>query len=204
VRLPPRPLYLVRHGQTQWNRDGRIQGHGDSPLTELGERQARGVGRLLQRLLEAPEECDVAISPLGRCRRTATLIGEGVALDLARAVFDPDLKELAYGAWEGLTRDEWRSAYPQELALRRRDRWRHAPPDGESYAMAAERARRWLAGVTERPQPQIVICHGGIGRIIRGLYAKLEPSAILALEQPHDAVFRLVDGRVERFDAVVD
>jgi broad specificity phosphatase PhoE len=69
-------LYLVRHGKTAWNREGRIQGHLDSPLTARGIAQARRAGTRLQELLGGPHRWVLRFSPLGRARHTAAIIAE--------------------------------------------------------------------------------------------------------------------------------
>jgi 2,3-bisphosphoglycerate-dependent phosphoglycerate mutase len=89
-------LLLVRHGETDWNADGRLQGHTDRPLSDFGRRQA---GRLAEELAE--ERLDaIYASDLSRARETAEIVGArlGLAVDL-----DPDLREKDWGTWEGLT-----------------------------------------------------------------------------------------------------
>ena len=98
-------LAFIRHGQTEMNKVGRFQGRLDSPLTELGEAQARRVGVRLRALAaEVGGDWVVDASPLGRTRRTAELVAEGMGLAVRR--HDPRLAEVDFGPWEGLTRDE--------------------------------------------------------------------------------------------------
>jgi probable phosphoglycerate mutase len=92
-------LLLVRHGETDWNAEGRLQGHTDRPLNAYGRRQA---AELAERL--AAEEVDaVYASDLARARETAEIVGERLGLPVA---LDPDLREKDWGTWEGLTPDE--------------------------------------------------------------------------------------------------
>ncbi|MDE3026572.1 MAG: histidine phosphatase family protein [Acidobacteriota bacterium] len=92
-------LLLVRHGETDWNAQGRLQGHTDRPLNEYGRRQAR---RLAEEL--AAERLDaVYSSDLARARETAEIVGERLSLAV---VVDPDLREKDWGSWEGLTGEE--------------------------------------------------------------------------------------------------
>jgi broad specificity phosphatase PhoE len=98
-------IWLVRHGQTEINRVGRFQGRLDSPLTELGETQARRVGARLRALAaEVGGAWAIDASPLGRTRRTAALISDGMGLAVRR--HDARLAEVDFGPWEGLTRDQ--------------------------------------------------------------------------------------------------
>lgn len=105
-------IYLVRHGETEWNRDARIQGRRDSPLTALGRDQARRIGQLLADLGLAG--LPVSASPLGRVQTTLAIIGEHLAL--GPVTLDPRLAEVALGCWEGLTAAEIRAAYPALVA----------------------------------------------------------------------------------------
>jgi 2,3-bisphosphoglycerate-dependent phosphoglycerate mutase len=89
-------LLLVRHGETDWNADGRLQGHTDRPLSEFGRRQA---SRLAEELGDEQLEAIYA-SDLSRARETAEIVGERLGLAV---VLDPDLREKDWGTWEGLT-----------------------------------------------------------------------------------------------------
>ncbi len=92
-------LVLVRHGETDWNAAGRLQGHTDRPLSDYGREQAR---RLAEEL--AGEEFDaIYASDLTRARETAEIVGEALHLPV---IVDPDLREKNWGNWEGLTSTE--------------------------------------------------------------------------------------------------
>ena len=188
-------IYLTRHGQTEWNREGRYQGKLDSPLTPHGEQQARRVGALLASLIDAPGDWRLVTSPLGRARRTAELIRDSldgrVALDL-----DDRLAEISLGSWDGLSYDEVESLTPDGLG--RWERYFHSP-DGETYDALAARVADWLAQVSGSVR-LIVVSHGVTGRVLRGLYAGLTRDEMLKLDVPQDAVFRLVEGAIDRLD----
>ena len=197
-------IYLVRHGETEWNREGRVQGHLNSPLTANGEAQARAVGEALRELIDG-DGFDIVASPLERTRATARIIRRALGLDGAAIATDDRLREISWGDWDGLTFDEIEARDPGELARRRDDRWDHRPPGGESYAGTARRAADWLAGAdslagADLARPLIAVSHGGIGRLLRGLYGNLPRDQTLALEQPQDAFHRLSDGQVGRID----
>ena len=190
-------IYLVRHGETVWNREGRIQGHLDSPLTPFGEEQARRVGIALGRLIDGADRFAMVSSPLGRTRRTAAIISAALGRDAGAIATDQRLKEITWGAWDGLTLDEIEARDPGELKRRRRNHWHYLPPGGESYEMVAARARDWHDAVNLGAR-LIVVAHGAIGRVIRGHHAGLSQAAALALEEPQDAFFRLHEGCVKR------
>ena len=195
-----RLIYVVRHGETEWNRGGRIQGHRDSVLTALGEAQARGIGRRLAAEIEHMDEFTMAVSPLGRTRQTAELIRDELSFDPACCVEDERLKEITWGDWDGHTRDEIEEKWPGEQQRRRENHWRYVPPGGESYEMLAARVGDWLAGIRQGSR-MIVVTHGVAGRILRGLYAGLKPAQIPALDEPQDAAYRLHRGRFEKIAA---
>ncbi len=195
--MPESILYLLRHGETEFNVEGRLQGQQDSPLTARGRAQARAHGVLLKTLIEEPRTWRVVASPLGRAMDTARLACAELGLSEAVIETDPRLKEIAYGDWEGLTYDEIEGSDPDGWAARERDRWGFVVPGGESYEMVAVRARAFLDDPWDNT---IVVSHGGTGRVLRGLYGRLAPPEIKTLEQPQDAIHRLAEGTVARID----
>ncbi len=196
-----RLIYLVRHGETEWNRDRRIQGQLDSPLTGRGEDQARSVGAALAELIGNGDGFDMVASPLGRARRSAEIIGHAMGF-AAEPTTDDRLNEMTWGAWDGLTLDEVEARDPGELVRRRRDarqHWTHDPPGGESYAVLAARVGGWLDGLAPGRR-LVVVTHGPVVRVLRGRYAGLSEAEMLALDEPQDAFFRLSSGAIERFE----
>ena len=99
-------MFLVLHGQTEWNRDGRVQGHLDSPLTEDGRRQAVKAADILQGQNIVPGACAIVCSPIGRTRETARIIGTELGFDISTIRSDERLKEVSLGQWEGHTYSE--------------------------------------------------------------------------------------------------
>ena len=99
------PLYFVRHGETDWNRDGRLQGQRDVELNAAGRRQAAACGTILGDLLRGigrqPDEFAFVSSPLSRALETMALMRRMLGLDPASVQIDPRLKELSFGDWEG-------------------------------------------------------------------------------------------------------
>ncbi|MDO9223537.1 MAG: histidine phosphatase family protein [Caulobacter sp.] len=188
-------LYLVRHGQTEFNLAGRYQGALDSPLTALGVQQAGRMGELLATLV--PAGTPMVCSPLGRARHTAEIIMRTAGLDAP--VLDPRLVEVSLGVWDGLTDEDIDFAFPGSRDGTSRWDWYFASPDGERYEAMAARLGEWL---TEVERPLVVVSHGVAGRVIRGLYAGLDRDEALKLDVPQDAVFRLAEGRIERIDCL--
>jgi broad specificity phosphatase PhoE len=189
-------IFLVRHGETEWNRARRYQGWSDSPLTEQGVAQAAAIGRRLAELPEAAA-AEIVASPTGRARRTAEIIAECVGRT-APLRFDDRLREISLGSWDGLDRREIRSRMG---GMFEEFDWYFETPDGERYDEFAGRIAGWLADEGERPGPVIAVCHGVVTRVLRGLYAGLPRADALRLAVPQDRIFRLADGGIEEIAA---
>ena len=139
-------LLLVRHGETDWNAEGRLQGHTDRPLSEFGRRQAQGLAHEL-----AAEDFDaIYASDLARARETAEIVGEHLRLPV---ILDPDLREKNWGTWEGLTSME---RVGIELV-------------GESTKEHSERMLRALGRIAcQHPSSSVlVVTHGGSMRRVQ-------------------------------------
>jgi probable phosphoglycerate mutase len=190
-------IYLVRHGQTVFNAEGRFQGQSDSPLTTLGETQARRIGRRLRDLVG--DDATLVASPLGRTQHTARIIAE--ALDHRRPIqLDARLAEVTMGVWDGMTGEDIDFAYPGARdGLSRFDWWFHSP-DGESHTVFCTRLADWLAEAQAGPKPLVTVSHGGASRVLRGLYLGLPKEEALRLDTPQDAIFRFHQGQIERID----
>ncbi|HXA39280.1 MAG TPA: histidine phosphatase family protein [Phenylobacterium sp.] len=189
-------IYLVRHGQTEFNHERRIQGHVDSPLTELGVRQARAVGRLLADLIREPEGWRIVSSPLGRARSTAEIVSQ--ALGGLPVELDERLKEMSWGAHDGRLRAELEAEHPETFG---RTGWAFDAATGESYEDVAARVGDWLAGLPPEPERKVIaVSHGISGRVLRGLYADLPRDLAGQQDVPQDAVFLLQHGGVGRID----
>ncbi|MCJ2035031.1 histidine phosphatase family protein [Methylobacterium sp. J-068] len=165
------PIYFIRHGQTDWNAEGRLQGQRDVDLNAEGVRQAGAVAARLA-AIAGPDlpTLDFVASPLARTRRTMETLRARLDLPPEDYRRDPRLKEISFGAWEGSTWAEIRRWDPAGAIARDRDRWGYRPPGGtgESYAMLVERVE---PAITELMRPAVIVAHGGVARailVIRG------------------------------------
>lgn len=165
-------LYFIRHGETDWNAQGRLQGRRDIPLNARGEAQAEQVGRLLRRLAGEFARVDFVASPLTRTRRTMQLMREAAGLDPFAYRIDPRLVEITFGEWEGLTWPEVAARDPAGAAAREADKWGFVPPGGESYAMLAERIAPVFAAFE---RDAVVVSHGGVARAMLNLLCGVAP-----------------------------
>lgn len=190
---PSLVIYLARHGQTVFNRENRFCGQTDSPLTREGIDEAHRNGRVLREHLGDRGALRLVSSPLARALETAGIIRSELGRSGLPIETDPRLREISFGAWEGLTVDEIKSRYADEWQRRLADKWNHAPPGGESYETVARRVGAWL---DEAQGAQLVVTHGAVDRIVRGLYAGLSTEDICALPEPQDELFHLAGGRI--------
>lgn len=183
-------LYLLRHGETEWNRAGRHQGQRDSRLTRHGREQARAMGAILTREIEARRGFSAFVSPLGRAVETAALALAPLGLD-ARP--DARLAEVGFGAWEGCTDAEIHDGWPESTALRKADPfgWHFTAPDGEGFDALRARISGFLA---ELEGPAIIVSHGIALRVLRGLCLGLDRAGMAALPGGQGVVWRLRDG----------
>lgn len=195
-------LILIRHGETVHNRERRVQGHKDSPLTLIGIEQARRVGvRLRDAFNPKPESFRFLASPIGRAWQTAVIVLETIGVPPAHLEHQDLLKEMTWGDWDGLTGDEIAARDPDLWQARIDDKWTVAPPGGgETQQDIVDRGGVFLASLAPETRA-VVIAHGAIGRAIRCAYAGLAPAAMLEMDEPHEALFHLKDGQVSKIDA---
>ncbi len=194
-------IFLLRHGETVWNRERRVQGHLDSPLTPLGLDQARRYGTRLKALLDSQGGYRVVASPLGRALHTAMIVAEVLGRAADEISTDDRLKEMAWGRWDGMTAAEIEALDAELWQARIDDRWTRPPPGGgETQQDLFDRAVDWLGSVAAGAR-LVVVAHGALGRAVRCAYQRLEPAAMLELDQPQDAFFRLSGGMVTRIEA---
>lgn len=193
-------IYLLRHGETLWNVENRLQGQKDSPLTLRGIEQARHNARRLAEICPDHADYQLVASPLARTWQTAVILAETLGLDPQAIVFDPRLMEHGFGAWEGLTLAELGARADGLWQAREADKWNFLVPGGESYARVAARASAWLA--EQDPERRlIVVAHGLVGRVLRGLYAGLSQEEITSLlTERHTTIYRLTGGVAQAFE----
>ena len=175
----PHRLILVRHGETDWNREGRLQGGRDIPLNALGREQAAEAADRLKTLEPAFADLDYICSPMERASETMDILRRDLDLPAGAYRIDDRLKELTFGEWEGFTWREIRKAEREQAHLRERDKWSFVPPGGESYRMLAERVRPVLAGLERET---VIVSHGGVARAVLALVGAVAPQKAAMVE----------------------
>jgi len=161
-------LIFIRHGETDWNAEGRLQGQHDIPLNGRGRDQAASAGRDARKYIarEGLTELRYVASPLTRTRDTMEIARGAMGLDPREYALDDRLMELSFGRWEGLIWPQVQAMDPWAAKAREGDKWLFQPPGGESYAMLADRLRPWLATVSS---DTLVVSHGGVARVLMAM-----------------------------------
>lgn len=194
--MPDAIVYLVRHGQTAWNAEARLQGQADTDLNDTGRAQARRNGLLLGGLIADPAAVDFVASPLRRTRETMEIARAAMGLPAQGYRVDPRLMEVHFGDWQGHTFGELEAADPGCFMRREEDKWRFVPPGdaAESYEVLMERVRPCFEGFA---RDTVCVTHGGVLRAVFRLAGALEAADCAALTIPQDRVLRLAAGRLE-------
>lgn len=189
-------IYVLRHGQTNWNAEWRMQGHTDIPLNDKGRTQAAKNGRVLATLIRDPYAFDFVSSPLSRATETMEILRREIGADPKSYRTDPRLREINLGDWEGHVASELLRNFPELMAQRNRDPWNFlAPGEGaESYAMLSARVLHWLGDVG---RDAVVTAHGGVVRCLRKHLLGLDDRATFEHEVPQDRVLRIADGTAD-------
>ncbi len=186
-------VYILRHGQTQWNAERRLQGQADTDINAVGREQAARNGRRLAALIGKGDGFDFVASPMRRTRETMELMREAMGLDPSGYRTDPRLVEISFGDWQGFTFAELEERAPGSTDGRRASKWDFQPPGkgAESYEMLLERIKPWFA---ELRQPTVCVTHGGVIRCFFRFVAGLSKQEAASLDVPQDRLLRL-EGR---------
>lgn len=184
-------LLLIRHGESEWNREGRIQGQADTPLTEVGIAQAQAISRHLAGMLNG--QCfKIYCSPLSRAYQTASIIAETLAYDTTDIQIDQRLNDYDQGVisgtygWDRVAKD-----YPELARLRLEDPLSYHPPGGESGAEFRARLYDFLDNLTDAETIHVIVSHGIANKYIRSIKRNLSGHQIIALGESQNTIYRL-------------
>lgn len=187
-------LLILRHGQTAWNAAGRFQGQKDSALTKLGRAQAAAQHEILTEIA-ADKSYDLYCSPLGRTRETAEIALAGRKTHI---IFDERLMEISVGQLEGLTMLDIEMEFPEVIKDRLPFNWNFHCPGGESFSDFRARVKSWL---DDLKGPTIVVTHGIVSRMIRGLVLGLDVKGMEQLPGGQGMVYFIKDGVHRKLEA---
>lgn len=179
-------IWFLRHGQTEWNAELRIQGQLESRLSPLGQSHARQQAALMPQILAQSPACFV--SPLGRAQETAEIALNGVSF-----LTDPRLAEADAGDLQGMTLPEVERDFPEIWA----ENPYHldlfcAAPNGEGYASFHARI---LSFMQELTGPTVVVAHGLLGQVMRGIALGLSRQEMAKLSNHQGCIYLLDEGR---------
>ena len=198
--MAPPTIYYIRHGETQWNAEGRLQGVQDIPLNDLGRKQAAHAGDILADLFarDGRDETSIAFvaSPLGRARSTMELVRDTLGLAPADYSLDDRLREIGYGHWEGSTLAQMQASDPDVFAQRQADKWTVSPPGGESYASVELRMRDWYDSLLA---DTVAVAHGGTARALMVALGIETPASAADLTIEQGAVYLFRDGGLTKY-----
>ena len=189
------PIIYVRHGETDWNKLGLIQGSVDTDLNETGHAQATLVAAQLAQLDVEWADYNIVVSPQRRAQQTAEYVLNALGRDMDSV--DPRVRELGFGIWESRPFWELKASPVYPADPEGRYYWR--PEGGESYEDGVARVNAWRSTLT---RPTLVVSHGAVGRCLMGSTAGLSPRELVMLRTPQGAYCRLEQGRIEWFDIV--
>lgn len=183
-------VYVIRHGQTDWNAEGRLQGQRDIPINATGRIQATRNGETLGDLIGRAEGFDFVASPLGRTRETMERLRTAMGLDPLAYRTDERLKELSFGDWEGYTTAEIKKTEPLRLRERSKNKWSFIPPgaEAESYEILSWRVGAWLSSVKE---PTVAVAHGGVLRSLFRIVGKVEEEEASTMPIHQDRIVQI-------------
>ena len=193
-------IYYIRHGETEWNAKGRLQGTRDIPLNELGRKQAAGAGAILANLFARDRRSEQALafvaSPLGRARSTMELVRGSLRLPPGDYAIDDRLREIGYGDWEGSTLAQMQALDPDLFARRQAEKWTVSPPGGESYVAVQARVSDWYRQLTA---DTVAVAHGGTARALMVALGIETPESAADLTIEQGAVYVFDDGGLRKY-----
>lgn len=188
-------LYLIRHGQTAWNVEGRAQGHSDVGLDDEGLRQSRLLGKAFRDVSLSR----VVSSDLSRALETAREVAQATGTPLA---IDPRLREQCFGDWEGRLYADWRSEIEIHASNSGQLPADFAPPRGESIRQVWDRIGDFAEGLHRAEGDLAVVSHGGAAGL---LLARLRGEPIdtgRTYRFPNASITLLVRQALDRWDLV--
>ena len=189
-------IYLVRHGETDWNAERRLQGQADTDINEKGRLQADRNGARLAGLIRDAADFDFVASPLRRTRETMERVRLAIGLPRDGYATDPRLVEVHFGDWQGRTLPELEAAQSGSVEARERDKWNFRPPGGaaESYDGLSDRALPFFETLV---RPTICVTHGGVIRCVLRQVQQMDDQAAANIDIPQDRILRVENGRAE-------
>lgn len=178
-------ILIARHGETTWNKQGRMQGQLDSPLTERGIGQAESLSKVVDKF----DIASIVSSSLGRARQTSEIVSARTGLPVET---DERIQEIDFGEFAGRSEAQLRTECEEFWAERKQNKWEYEWPDGESYADAHCRTGEFVRDHRDLHR-SVVIAHQSVNRVLIGQLLDLGEEAMLELTQPNNVIFAITD-----------
>ena len=187
-------LILVRHGESEWNRAGRIQGQVNSPLTDLGISQARAISDYLSGIF-LNQELEIYSSPLERAIQTAEIIAKGIDHLSSEVIIEERLNDFNLGEISGTYGwDKVAEIFPEQAQLRLQDPMRFHPSGGESGAEFEARLRSLMEDLKGEDTTKLLVSHGIVNKFIRGIYKNISGKEMINLGESQNTIYCLEHG----------
>jgi broad specificity phosphatase PhoE len=188
----PVTLYLIRHGETDWNARRLLQGRRDIPLNSVGQGQAVTSGNCLKWLLPDASQVDFIASPLSRTRQTMEIVRQQLGIEASDYRTDERLVEIHFGEWEGMDWQQIAERQPQDFEARQADPLNFIPTGGENYPHVFERVGSLLGSLQ---RDSVIVAHAGVLRSCLALLTDVPDVEVPLLEIPQDQVLMIREGR---------
>ena len=193
-------LYYVRHGLTDWNIEGRLQGGHDIPLNDRGRAQAAQCAGILLDLFardgRIASDFHYVSSPLVRASETMDIVRKSLGLPPGGYARKPRLREIAFGEWEGLTYLDVLQRDKTVVDRRESDKWLFRSPGGETYEEVARRVGEWYATLD---RDTVVTAHGGTARALVGHLGIAPPEEAAHQSVEQGVVYLFADKQLTRY-----
>ena len=187
-------LILVRHGESEWNRAGRIQGQVNSPLTDLGISQAGAISEYLSGIF-LNQELEIYSSPLERAIQTAQIIAKGIDHLSSEVIIEERLNDFNLGEISGTYGwDKVAEIFPEQAQLRLQDPMRFHPSGGESGAEFEARLRSLMEDLKGEDTTKLLVSHGIVNKFIRGIYKNISGKEMINLGESQNTIYCLEHG----------
>jgi len=187
-------LILVRHGESEWNRAGRIQGQVNSPLTDLGISQAGAISDYLSGIF-LNQELEIYSSPLERAIQTAQIIAKGIDHLSSEVIIEERLNDFNLGEISGTYGwDKVAEIFPEQAQLRLQDPMRFHPSGGESGAEFEARLRSLMEDLKGEDTTKLLVSHGIVNKFIRGIYKNISGKEMINLGESQNTIYCLEHG----------
>ncbi len=192
-------LYIVRHGETQWNKEGRMQGWKNSNLSEKGIENAKKLGLRLKDVSFEHVYC----SPLGRAIETVNcILGE----KNTEIILNDNLREMSFGIWEGMKHDEVEELYPEEKYNIWNKPELYKPMEGEDFHQVVERAEKFLKDIVKNKSGEniLIVSHA---ILIKAIYAVIKNYDIKEFWNPpfmQDTCLTVVEVEGDKFNIILE